>query len=161
MLFRSIGEDKDIIALAKEEDDAVVQVFFIRDGRLIGREHFFMTNVLEQANEEILDSFIKQFYSGTPYLPKNILLSDLCNDLELITEWLSTRRGSKVTIQVPQKGEKEKLVDLAKKNANLVLSQDKERMKREEGRTIGAVKEISSLLELDTIHRIEIGRAHV
>lgn len=154
-ITESTGEDKDILALAKDERDAVVQVFFVRDGRLIGREHFYMTNVSENTDGEILNSFLKQFYAGTPYLPKTIMLSDEIEEGELIEEWLSGRKGSKVRLLVPKKGTKEKLVELAGKNAALVLGQDKERIKREEGRTIGAVKEIATLLNMPSINRIE------
>lgn len=154
-ITESTGEDKDIIALAKDEADAVVQVFFVRDGRLIGREHFYMTNVSENMDAEIIDSFMKQFYAGTPYLPKTIMLSDEIEEKELIEEWLSGRKGSRVRIVVPKKGTKEKLVELAAKNAALVLGRDKERIKREEGRTIGAMKEIAELLHMPEIKRIE------
>lgn len=154
-ITESNGEDKDIIAIAKDERDAVVQVFFVRDGKLIGREHFYMTNVSENTDGEILNSFLKQFYAGTPYLPKTIMLSDEVQEAELIEEWLSLRKGNKVRLLVPKKGAKEKLVELAGKNAALVLGQDKERIKREEGRTIGAVKEIASLLNMSSINRIE------
>lgn len=154
-MTEGIGEDKDIIALAKDERDAVMQVFFIRDGKLIGREHFYMTNISEHSDGEILNSFIKQFYSGTPYLPKVIMIPNEVEEQELIEEWLTKRRGGKVRIMIPKIGAKEKLVDLAARNAQLILSQDKERIKREEGRTIGAVKEIARLLMLPEINRIE------
>lgn len=154
-ITESAGEDKDVIALAKDERDAVVQVFFVRDGKLIGREHFYMTNVSENSDGEILNSFLKQFYAGTPYLPKTIMLSDEIEEAGLIEEWLSGRKGNRVRILVPKKGTKEKLVELAGKNAALVLGQDKERIKREEGRTIGAVKEIARLLNMEDIKRIE------
>ncbi|MBO6015107.1 MAG: excinuclease ABC subunit UvrC [Lachnospiraceae bacterium] len=154
-MTQSDGEDKDVIGMAKDEKDAVIQVFFVRDGKLIGREHFYMTNVSEQSDSDILGSFIKQFYAGTPFLPKTIILPTQIEETELVAGWLSQRRGSKVTIEVPQKGSKEKFVDLATRNAHLVLSQDKERIRREEGRTIGAVKEIASLIGLREINRIE------
>ncbi len=149
------GEDKDIIALANDERDAVVQVFFIRSGKLIGREHFYVRVAAEDSESQVLTTFVKQFYSGTPFLPKEVMLSVEIEDMEIIEEWLSKKRGSKVHIRIPQKGMKEKLVELAKKNAKLVLSQDKERIKREEGRTIGAVKEIEKLLDMQGLNRIE------
>ena len=149
------GEDKDIIALAKEETDAVVQVFFIRGGKLIGREHFYMTHVSDGTKGEILQSFVKQFYSGTPFIPKELMLQEEIEEMEIIETWLSQRKGSRVHLRVPKIGTKEKLVELAAQNAKLVLGQDKERIKREEGRTIGAAKEISALLGLDHIHRME------
>ncbi len=149
------GEDKDIIALAKEETDAVVQVFFIRGGKLIGREHFYMTHVSDGTKGEILQSFVKQFYSGTPFIPKELMLQEEIEEMKIIETWLSQRKGSRVHLRVPKIGTKEKLVELAAQNAKLVLGQDKERIKREEGRTIGAAKEISALLGLDHIHRME------
>ncbi len=151
----SEGEDRDVIALAREGEEAVVQVFFVRNGRLIGREHFYMANVAEDQESQILSSFVKQFYAGTPYIPKELLLQEELAEGEVISQWLSKRKGSKVWLRFPKKGTKEKLVDLAARNASMVLSQDKERIKREEGRTIGAVKEISALLGLDSIVRME------
>ena len=151
----SEGEDRDVIALAKDEQDAVVQVFFVRNGKLIGREHFYMTNVSEETEGQILTSFVKQFYAGTPFVPKELLLQEEIEEGEVISKWLSGKRGNKVWLRFPKKGTKEKLVDLASRNAAMVLSQDKERIKREEGRTIGAVKEIATLLGLDKVHRME------
>lgn len=149
------GEDKDIIALAAEGRDAVVQVFFVRGGKLIGREHFYMTHVSETPKEQILQDFVKQFYAGTPFIPRELMLQEEIEDRELIEQWLTRRKGSRVYLKVPKIGSKEKLVELAAKNAALVLSQDKERIRREEGRTIGAVKEIASLLGIDQISRME------
>ena len=149
------GEDKDIIALAADDRDAVVQVFFIRDGKLIGRDHFYVKVGSEDTKEQILTTFIKQFYSGTPFLPREIMLQMDIAEREVISEWLSQKRGSKVTIRVPQKGMKEKLVELAQKNAKLVLSQDREKLRREEGRTIGAMKEIEQLLGMEHLSRVE------
>ena len=149
------GEDKDIIALANDDTDAVVQVFFIRGGKLIGRDHFHVRVGTEQSEDNILNNFVKQFYSGTPFIPREIMLQKKIEDMEILEQWLSEKRGRKVIIRVPQKGMKEKLVELAKKNALLVLSQDKERIKREEGRTIGAVKEIEKLLGLSNLNRME------
>lgn len=151
----STGEDKDIIALAKDEEDAVVQVFFIRDGKLIGREHFYMTHVQDTEKEQILQDFVKQFYAGTPYIPRELMLQTEIEEQEILERWLSARKGSRVYIRIPKKGTKEKLVDLAKNNARLVLNQDREKMRREEGRTIGAVKEIASLLGLENVTRME------
>ena len=151
----SDGEDKDIIALAKDESDAVVQVFFIRDGKLIGREHFYMMRVAGYDRAQILLDFVKQFYAGTPYIPKELILQEDIADIEILEKWLSTRKGNRVYLRVPKKGTKERLVELAAQNAQLVLSQDKERIKREEGRTIGAVREIAKLLDLESIQRME------
>lgn len=151
----SAGEDKDIVALSKDGADAVVQVFFVRDGKLIGREHFYMTHVSDENKPMILQSFLKQFYAGTPFIPRELMLQYEIEELELIEQWLTRRKGSRVHIRVPKIGTKEKLVELAAKNADLVLSQDKERIKREEGRTIGAVREIASLLGISGISRME------
>ena len=149
------GEDKDIIALAADDVDAVVQVFFVRGGKIIGRDHFHVRVGTEQGKADILSTFIKQFYSGTPFIPKQILLQDEIEEEEILEEWLSAKRGNKVMIHTPQKGMKEKLVELAAKNAQMILDQDKEKIKREEGRTIGAVKEIERLLGLKELNRME------
>lgn len=151
----SSGEDRDVLAVASEEEDAVVQVFFIRGGRLIGRDHFYLRISKDEERAEILDSFIKQYYAGTPYIPGELMLQEEVAERELLETWLTAKRGQKVSIRVPKKGTKEKLVELAAENASLVLSKDKERLKREEGRTIGAVKEIAALLELEDIVRME------
>ncbi|MCM1267896.1 MAG: excinuclease ABC subunit UvrC [Bacteroidales bacterium] len=151
----SDGEDKDIIALAADERDAVVQVFFVRGGKLIGRDHFYMTQVEDCADAQILLDFVKQFYAGTPYIPKELMLQEEIEDMPVIEQWLSARKGSRVYLRVPKKGAKEKLVELAAQNARLILSQDKERIRREEGRTIGAMKEIAALLELENVSRME------
>lgn len=154
-ITNSDGEDKDILAVASERDDAVVQVFFIRGGRLIGRAHFYLKIAEGESKSEILESFIKQFYAGTPYIPRELMLQEEIAGIDVLEEWLTKKRGHRVYIRVPQKGMKEKLVELAKKNAELVLNTDKERLKREEGRTIGAVKEIEALLGLKGISRME------
>ena len=151
----SRGEDRDILAAATSGEDAVVQVFFIRGGRLIGRDHFYLRIVKGEKIGNILDSFIKQYYGGTPFVPGELMVQEELEDVELIEEWLSVKRGGKVTIHVPKKGTKENLVELAANNAQLVLSKDKERLKREEGRTIGAVKEIEKLLGVSNISRME------
>ena len=148
-------EDKDVIAMSVDQHDAVVQVFFIRDGRLIGRDHFCLRIANGDSRPEVLSDFIKQFYAGTPYIPREIMLQYEIEDAVLIEEWLSGRKGQKVHIQVPKKGQKEKLVELAKKNADMVLMQDRERIRREEGRTIGAMKEIANLLNLPKLERVE------
>lgn len=149
------GEDKDVIALAADETDAVVQVFFIRGGKLIGREHFYMVHVAETGNGQILLDFIKQFYAGTPLIPRELVLQEKIEDIEILEQWLTKKRGSRVYIKVPKIGDKEKMVELAAKNATLLLHQDKEKIKREEGRTIGAVKEIGEWLGLPFAARME------
>ena len=151
----SRGEDRDILAVAKDEEDAVVQVFFVRGGRLIGRDHFFLQNASDTSEAELLESFIKQFYAGTPFIPAELMLQESLPEQTLLEEWLTEKREHRVHLVVPQKGEKEKLVDLARKNAALILSSDKERLKREEGRTIGALKELERLLGLENLTRIE------
>lgn len=147
--------DRDVIAFAKEKDEAVVQTFFIRSGKLIGRDHFHLGGVQDVEDGEIMASFIKQFYAGTPYIPKEIFLGTKTEDEELITQWLTAKRGQKVYLKVPQKGDKEKLVELARKNAENVLHQDLDQIKREEARTTGALKELAQYLDLPLVERIE------
>ncbi|MCR5459386.1 MAG: excinuclease ABC subunit UvrC [Acetatifactor sp.] len=172
------GEDKDVIALHQEGNEAVVQVFFVRDGKLIGREHYYMTHVSELPGEELFDGgeeaeyarfqearrkikaetlrqFLQQFYAGTPFIPREIMIQYEVEDLELIEQWLTGRKGARVYLRVPKIGSKEKLVELAAQNAKLILDQDREHLKREEGRTIGAVKEIAGILGLTGIERME------
>ena len=154
-ITHSDGEDKDIIAMAQDEQDAVMQVFFVRAGKLIGREHYYMTNVSGMSGRDILQQFIQQFYAGTPFLPRELMLQEAVEDMEVLEQWLSGKRGSRVYLRVPMKGTKEKLVELAAQNAALILSKDKEKIRREEGRTIGAVREIAALLHLEHISRME------
>ena len=149
------GDDRDIIAMASEGEDAVVQVFFIRSGRLIGRDHFYLKSAENDTEGEILSSFIKQFYAGTPYIPAELMLPEEIEDQDIIEEWLTARRERRVHLRIPKKGTKEKLVELAQKNAQMVLKNDRERLKREEGRTIGAVKELEKILGLKDIIRME------
>ncbi|MBT9839516.1 excinuclease ABC subunit UvrC [Blautia sp. MCC283] len=154
-------EDRDIIAVAMDESkdlrdqDAVVQVFFIRDGKLIGRDHFYLRVAKGDTKSQVLSSFLKQFYAGTPFIPSEIMIQSEIEDAEIIEEWLTTRRKQKVHIRVPKKGTKEKLVELALENARMVLSKDRERIKREEGRTIGAVHEVEEWLGLKNVVRME------
>lgn len=148
-------ENRDVLALATEGEDGIMQVFFIRDGKLIGREHFHMNIPVGESSAQTIVSFIKQFYAGTPFIPRELMLQEDIQEQEILEEWLSSKRGQKVHIRVPKKGTKERMVELAKRNAALVLAQDKERIKREEGRTIGAMKEISDLLGLEHINRVE------
>lgn len=154
-------EDRDIISVAMDESedlrdqDAVVQVFFIRDGKLIGRDHFYLRVAKGDTKSQVLSSFLKQFYAGTPFIPSEIMLQSEIEDAEIIEEWLTTRRKQKVHIRVPKKGTKEKLVELALENARMVLSKDRERIKREEGRTIGAVHEVEEWLGLKNVVRME------
>ena len=158
-MSENIGENRDILGIAVDnaspDSDGVVQVFFLRDGKLIGREHFYMTHVAGRKKAEILSEFIRQFYSGTPSVPREIMLPCELADRELLEQWLTAVKGSKVTLKVPVKGQKEKLVELANTNAGLILDKDRERLKREEGRTIGAVKEVEALLGLKSAARME------
>lgn len=148
-------EDRDIIAMARDEHDAVVQVFFIREGKLIGRDHFHVQTATAEDHGEILGSFVKQFYAGTPFIPRELWLQKEIGDEEIISQWLSGKRGQKVRLVIPKKGEKERLVELAARNAALVLSQDKERIKREELRTIGAMNQVGGMIGLEGVCRIE------
>ncbi|RHV30186.1 excinuclease ABC subunit UvrC [Ruminococcus sp. OM05-10BH] len=149
------GEDRDVLAVAREEGDAVVQVFFIRGGRLIGRDHFYLRTDPDETKAEILTSFIKQFYAGTPYIPRELLLPYELDEADILMEWMTRRRGHKVTFTVPKKGEKEKLCELAQKNAAMVLAKDKEHLIREANRTTGAVRELEEIIGVTGIRRME------
>ena len=148
-------EDRDIIAFARNKDEAVVQTFFIRGGKLIGRDHFYLTGVEDETDSRVITSFIKQFYAGTPYIPKEIFLDAEPEEEEVLTQWLTNKRGNRVYLMVPKRGKKEKLVELAKKNALLILTKDAEKLKREEARTTGALKELADYLDIPHISRIE------
>lgn len=147
--------DRDVIAFATAGNEAVAQVFFVRDGKMIGRDHFYLTGIEGEARSDIMANFIKQFYSGTPYIPKELLLSEETKEKELLEHWLSSKRGKKVHIVVPKKGEKEQLVELAEKNASFVLQKDSERIARQEKKTKGALKELADCLGLKQLYRIE------
>lgn len=151
----SSQEDRDIIAMAEEGKDAIVQVFFVREGKLIGRDHFHLTVAEGDTKGSILSSFVKQFYAGTPFIPRELFLQEEMDEMDIIGEWLSAKRGKKVVLRVPKKGEKERLVELAAKNAQMVLQQDREKIKREEVRTIGALKQIAGWLSIPDLKRIE------
>ncbi|WMJ90173.1 excinuclease ABC subunit UvrC [Anaerocolumna sp. MB42-C2] len=147
--------DRDILASATAGDEAVVQVFFIRNGKLIGRDHFYLTGVEHETKSSVMTSFVKQFYAGTPFIPRELILSEALEDQEIIEEWLTSKRGQKVYIKVPVKGEKERLVELARKNASMVLQQDSEKIKREEAKTVGALSQIGEMLDIPGLCRIE------
>ena len=147
-------EDRDIVAMARDMEDVVVQVFFIREGKMIGRDHFHIQAGMAESRGEILDGFVKQYYAGTPFIPREIMLQKEIEDAKIIEEWLTDRRKQRVYIRVPKKGTKEKLVELAEENAKMVLDKDRERIKREEGRTIGAVHEVEEWLGLSGIRRM-------
>lgn len=148
-------EDKDVIGLARAGNEAVVQVFFIRGGRLIGRDHYYLTGVENESRSEVLTSFIKQFYAESPYTPRELMIPEEIQDSEIILQWLAMKRGQKVFLRVPKKGQKERLVELACKNAMNILNKDSEKMKREEARTVGAVRELADLLGLPLLTRME------
>ena len=148
-------EDRDVIAMARDEADAVVQVFFVRDGKMIGREHFRVSASTADNNYQIIGSFVKQFYAGTPFIPREIWVQEKFPEMDLIAEWLTKRRGQAVKFLVPKKGQKERLVELAEKNAKLVLDQDKDKIKREELRTIGAMNQVGEWLGLGKVRRME------
>lgn len=147
--------ERDIIAFATAGDEAVAQVFFVRGGKMVGREHFYLTGVENEGRSAIMANFIKQFYSGTPHVPKELLLSNETDDQELLESWLSARRGRKVRIVIPKKGSKERLVELAEKNASFVLQKDSERIAEQEKKTKGALKEIADWLSMEHLNRIE------
>lgn len=154
-MSRTDGDDRDIIAYAAGDNDLVVTVFFIRDGKLVGRENHHMNANREDVPQDILASFIKQFYLGIPFLPKEIVVSNEIDDSDAIEAFLSEKRGSQVKITVPQRGDKNKLVKLAADNARLVLEQDVERIRRQEKRTAGAAREIAEAIGIECADRME------
>lgn len=148
--------DQDIIGMARGIDEVCVQVFFVRTGKIMGREHFILTGTDEKSREEVLSSFIKQFYLGSAYLPKEILVEQEFDDLEAISNWLSERRGSKVFIKIPKRGEKNKLVDMVRKNAAQTLEQYSGNLKKKMENSMEAIKELAEALDLSEIpKRIE------
>lgn len=152
---KTSGDDRDVIACAANEKDIVVTIFFVRDGKLLGREHHHMNGSNQERVAEVLTAFIKQYYSGTPYLPKEILVPEIPDEQQILEHYLSERRGTKVQILVPQKGDKKKILNLAAENARLVLEQDMERVKRQEKRTVGAAQEIADMLGIPSANRME------
>lgn len=149
------NEDRDVIAYALKNGECVVSVFFIRSGKLLGRDHFRMDVADGDEGNVILSQFLKQYYGGTPYIPDIISLESDIDDKAVIEEWLSEIRKKKVVIITPKKGFHEKLVTMAKENAFLILEKDAERIKKEEARTTGAMKEIADILGLNKISRAE------
>lgn len=154
-VVKTEGIDRDVIAMARKDAETVVSVFFVRDGKLLGREHFHVEHSEEDTGSFIITTFIKQYYNGTPFVPNELLTEFEVEDLALLEQWLSERRGGRVHIIAPQKGEKHKMIELARENANVVLSRDLEKMKREEARTIGACRELAELLGLPSANRLE------
>ena len=148
-------DDRDIIAMARNDKDAVIAIFFVRDGTLIGRENHHMSCDLSDSDSEIITAFIKQYYLNTPFIPKEILTVTPTEDEEIITSYLSQKKGQKVSILIPQRGEKKGLIKLAEDNAALVLAQDIERIKKHEKRTIGACKEIANIIGVENVSRME------
>ena len=149
------SDNRDIVALARDEKEALAQVFFVREGRMVGQEHHYLQTAMEEDNAEILGSFIRQFYSGTPFLPGEIYLPYTVPDAELIREWLSEKKGSKVELVIPKKGQKERLMELAEKNAGMILTRDREKLEKEKEKSTGAVHELEKLTGLSDIHRME------
>lgn len=152
---KTSGTDRDVIAMARKEEEMVVSVFFVRDGRLLGREHFHMEHTGKDSGSQIMEAFIKQYYAGTPFIPNELLTEFAVEDKELLEQWLGKKRGGRVHIITPMKGEKSKMIDLARENAGVVLSRDLEKLKREEARTTGAVKELADLLGIPSASRME------
>ncbi|MBP5276466.1 MAG: excinuclease ABC subunit C, partial [Lachnospiraceae bacterium] len=149
------GENKDYIGIARSESDVLVQVFFVREGRLIGREHFYMKGALEESDEETIETFIKQYYSGTPFIPKDIFIPVQLEEVELLEAWLSEKRGGKVNVKAPVKGQKEKMLELAHQNAVMLIKRDEEKHKNEEAKTLGAIEELASAIGIESAERIE------
>ena len=147
--------DRDVIAVACDGQDAVVQVFFVRSGKLLGRDHFHMSVAEGDTRGEILSQFIKQYYGGTPYIPNVVMIQEEIEDSDVISQWLSGIKKRKVNIITPKKGDKEKLVELAYRNAQMVLIQDGEKIKREQQRTVGAMEEIAGWIHLSGVRRVE------
>lgn len=148
-------EDWDIIGLERTREEAVIQIFFMRSGKMIGREHFFFEDIEQETNGEIITVFLKQFYAGTPFIPREIFIQETIEEEKVLEEWLTKKRGQKVQLQVPKKGQKERLVELARKNASMVLQKDRDKIKREQERTVGALQEIADLLGMDGLVRVE------
>ncbi|SCY27449.1 Excinuclease ABC subunit C [Lachnospiraceae bacterium XBB2008] len=151
----SVGEDRDVIAMARDDSDTVVQVFFVRDGKLIGREHYYMENTSDREDGHILQEFVKQFYAGTPFIPRELMISCEIEEKTLIEDWLSGIRGNRVRILTPKRGTREKFVELAAQNARLILDRDKERIRSEQARTTGAVHEIEEWIKTEGLKRME------
>ena len=149
------GENKDYLGIARSETDVLVQVFFVREGKLIGREHFYMKGALEETDEETIASFIKLYYAGTPFLPRDIFVPVQLEETELLEKWLSDKRGGKVSIKAPVKGQKEKMLELAHQNAVMLIKRDEEKHKNEEARTKGSIEELARLLNIEKAERIE------
>ncbi len=141
--------NQDIIAMARAHDEACVQVFFIRNGKIVGREHFILEGVMESSRASILGSFVKQFYMEQEYIPKDLIIEDEIEDSFILEEWLSSKKGQKVSIRVPQKGEKKSLIEMVRKNAIEYLEKFSDMNKRKYEKSIGALDELKEILGLD------------
>ncbi|MBO4863414.1 MAG: excinuclease ABC subunit UvrC [Eubacterium sp.] len=155
LVSKTSSDDRDIIALARNDSDVIISIFFVRDGSLIGRESHHMDADISDTDNEVITEFIKQYYIGIPFIPKEILTVTPILDEDVITSYLSDRKGQKVIIITPQKGEKKGLIKLAEDNAKLVLAQDIERIKRLEKRTTESCKEIADIVGLENVSRLE------
>ena len=149
------GDNRDVIALARGDESVIIQMFFVRDGKIVGREHFYMQHAAEEESADILSAFLMQYYMGAAHIPKEILIPFEPSGAGLIEEWMSRQNDSRVTLTVPQKGRKEKLLSMAAQNAKIKLDQDVEKLKRNRERTIGAAEEIARILGLGDVHRME------
>ena len=148
--------NQDVIAMARAHDEACVQVFFVRNGKIVGREHFILVGVMDSSRASILGSFVKQFYMEQEYIPRELIIEDEIEDSFILEEWLSTKKGQKVTIRVPQKGEKKNLVDMVRKNAMEYLEKFSDMNKLKYEKSLGALEQLKDLLGLEEMpKRIE------
>ncbi|MBP5762835.1 MAG: excinuclease ABC subunit UvrC [Lachnospiraceae bacterium] len=151
----NVGTDRDVIGMSRDGEDIVMQIFFVRDGKLIGREHYHMTDSLMESDSEVTGGFLKQFYSGTSFIPREIMIRNAPEDAELIEGWLSEKSSHKVVLFTPKIGTKEKLLEMSEENARIILHNDAEKLKQEEARTSGAVREIEDILGMEGLDRME------
>ncbi|HBF4557176.1 excinuclease ABC subunit UvrC [Clostridioides difficile] len=143
--------NQDVVAMARAHNEACVQVFFIRNGKIVGREHFILEGVMDSPRASILSSFVKQFYNEQEYIPKELIIEDEIEDSSILEEWLSSKKGQKVTIRVPQKGEKKSLVEMVRKNAVEYLEKFSDMNKRKYEKSIGALEELKQILNLEKL----------
>ncbi|GAB6149445.1 excinuclease ABC subunit UvrC [Clostridium novyi] len=154
-IISSNFENEDFINMYSEEIDLCAQIFFVRDGKIMGREHFILDRSIFGNNADIISNFIKDFYGGTAFIPKTIYVPEVM-DIELLENWLSSKKGSKVSIKIPQKGEKKKILDLVESNAKNTLEQFKLKLKVDKELYSNTLKELQNILELEEIpNRIE------
>ncbi|EPB8154739.1 excinuclease ABC subunit UvrC [Clostridium perfringens] len=143
--------DEDFIDLYTDEKDGCAQVFFVREGKVTGREHFMIENISDDPVKEVISSFIASFYGGTAQIPKTIYVPEEIEDQELIEKFLTEKRGSKVWIKVPKKGDKKNLLDMVRNNAKIMLDQFKEKMVEEKELNKSALTELADVLGLDSL----------